>query len=192
MSSREPWTIAMFRPCSMLYLGGGQRFCRFGPREWGAQHSRKRSLKKLEIGMDYMIIYEDGKRVFELWNQCGMFPNPKTKQGRRGTTRSCFDVIGNQICLRWSVKHCILQGMQQCLRKGLGVFAQNASNLVGDSVMTSVRCFGDVNAMQRLSLPRLHYIEFLMKQKKVTRARRALDRVCSLARAIGVFCVQWR
>ena len=34
------------------------------------------------------------------------------------------------------MKHCILPGMQQCLRKGLGVFAQNASNLVGDSVMT--------------------------------------------------------
>lgn len=177
------------RPCSMLYLGGGQRFCRFGPREWGANIPESEVWNwKLETGMDY----EDGKRVFELWNQCGMFPNPKTKQGRRGTTRSCFDVIGNQICLRWSVKHCIVQGMQQCLRKGLGVFAQNASNLVGDSVMTSVRCFGDVNAMQRLSLPRLHYIEFLMKQKKVTRARRALDRVCSLALPIGVSCVQLR
>ncbi len=41
-------------------------------------------------------------------------------------------------------------------------------------------------------LPRLHYIEFLMKQKKVTRARRALDRACSLTLPIGMFCVQLR
>ncbi len=51
-------TIA--EPFSMLYLGGGQRFCRFGPREWGAQFFQKAKWqKKLETGRDF----EDGKRM---------------------------------------------------------------------------------------------------------------------------------
>ena len=72
------------------------------------------------------------------------------------------------------MKHCILQGMQQCLRKGLGVFAQNASNLVGDSVMTSVRCFGDVNAMQRLSLAKASLHRILDEAEESDQSKKSL------------------
>lgn len=72
------------------------------------------------------------------------------------------------------MKHYILQGMQQCLRKGLGVFAQNASNLVGDSVMTSVRCFGDVNAMQRLSFAKASLHRILDEAEESDQSKKSL------------------
>lgn len=181
MLSGEPWTIGMFDHFRCYILAKVKDSAVLDP-ENEAPTFQKAKFEETGNWNGWNMKMAKGFSNCEINVGCSLTP----KQ------RSCFDMIGNQICLRWSVKHCLVQGMQQCLRKGLGVFAQNASNLVGDSVMTSVRCFGDVNAMQRLSLPRLHYIEFLMKQKKVTRARRALDRVCSLALPIGVFCVQLR
>lgn len=188
MSSREPWTIAMFRPFSMLYLRGGQRFCRFGPREWGA------NIPESEVWRNWKLEwmkYEDGKRVFELWNQCGMFPNPKTKKLLRYDWQSnLLEVICETLpCAR----HATMPSKGPwCFCTKCLEFGWRLSHDSGFCCMFEPkRCWLEIFC-RGCPLPRLHYIEFLMKQKKVTRARRALDRVCSLALPIGVFCVQLR